>query len=113
MLAFTDVLLRLENNAGRKNIELSTNIVAYCLQCSASQASNWLECFGDPLEEWKSSFALAIAAGLNPEVVRATCVSQLETSPDESLGVASDMTRLILQALVVFRDETERNPKRH
>lgn len=80
-------------------------IIMYCAGCTEQEAIGFAQNVGDPLVCSRSAFALAALAGFNPDVIRNTSVHKLEEhdlEPDDA-AVATEMTALLLQARVAFR----------
>lgn len=80
-------------------------IIMYCAGCTEQEAIGFTQNIGDPLVCSKSAYALAALAGFNPEVIHDTSVYKLEESDEDhdDASIASEMTALLLQARLAFR----------
>ncbi len=99
------LILSLESHEQPFDEALRNEVIMYCAGCSEQEAIGFAETIGDPLVCSKSAYALAALAGFNPEVIRNTSIYKLEEldeDPDDAI-VATEMTALLLQARLAFR----------
>jgi hypothetical protein len=80
-------------------------VIMYCAGCTEQEAIGFTRNIGNPLACSRSAYALAALAGFNPEVIHHTSVCKLEEQNEEAddAAVAIEMTALLLQARVAFR----------
>jgi ATP/maltotriose-dependent transcriptional regulator MalT len=108
MRSLLNSLCRLNDITKEERRELGLEIVAQALKLTREEAARWLDSFGNPILDATASSLLSIAVGLNPEVIRLTCLSREDADEfmeDEAL--ATSMTRMTLEALIVFSKEHE------
>jgi hypothetical protein len=101
-------LRRLNDFTKETQHELGLEIVFRALKVTRDDAARWVDSFGNPILDPTASSLLSIAVGLNPEVIRQTCLAREEMDEfmdDETL--ARSMTRMTLEALIVFPRESE------
>jgi hypothetical protein len=83
--------------------ELGVEIIVAATKVTWREASHWIELFGNPLLDPIASTLFSLTMELNPDVIRETClVSQGDDEPIDEVLLATSMTRLILEALIVF-----------
>lgn len=99
------LILSLEAREGPFDEATRNEIIMYCAGCTEREAIVFSQNIGDPLACPRSAFALAALAGFNPEVIHDTSVHKLEELDEEpsDAAVATEMTALLLQARLVFR----------
>lgn len=99
------MILSLESGAERFDESLRNEVIMYCAGCSEQEAIGFAQTIGDPLNCPKSAYALATLAGFDPEVIRDTTVYKLEELDEDhdEARVAAEMTALLLQARLAFR----------
>ena len=99
------LILSLESGAERFDESLRNEVIMYCAGCSEQEAIGFAQTIGDPLNCPKSAYALATLAGFDPEVIRDTTVYKLEELDEDhdEARVAAEMTALLLQARLAFR----------
>ena len=99
------MILSLESGAERFDDSLRNEVIMYCAGCSEQEAIGFAQTIGDPLNCPKSAYALATLAGFDPEVIRDTTVYKLEELDEDhdEARVAAEMTALLLQARLAFR----------
>jgi hypothetical protein len=84
--------------------ELAIEIIALATKITREDALRWVNSFGNPISDPIASSLFSLVLGLNPEVIEQTCLaSDSDGDVLEDRGLAVAMTRLILQALIVFQ----------
>ena len=99
------LILSLEAREEPFDESLRNEIIMYCAGCTEQEAIGFARNIGDPLVCSKSAYALAVIAGFNPEVIHETSVYKLEELDEhhDDASVAAEMTALLLQARLAFR----------
>ena len=85
--------------------ELSVQLVQVVLNVDEMAAQRWIQTFGPPLRDPVATALLATGAEVDGGVLLNTCIHDLDLCLDTSRpGLARQMARLLLDALVVFGD---------
>jgi hypothetical protein len=107
MRSLRDCLQELEDLREEPSHELAIEIVMLSAKLFRDEASRWVESFGNPLADPAASSLLSLTAALNPDVIRQACLDLHGGKSITDAELATSMTRMILQALIVFPEQSD------
>jgi hypothetical protein len=103
MRSLRDCLKDLDGSLEDAAPELGAEIVVLAMKVTRDEAFRWIQSFGNPILDPIASMLFSLIVGLNPEVIRETCLdSHGDDAPIDDVLLATSMTRMILEALIVF-----------
>jgi hypothetical protein len=108
MRSLKDCLQDLDRSREGAKHELGVEIIVLAMKVTREEAFRWIELFGNPLLDPIASSLFSLTMELNPDVIRETCLDSYgDENPIDEVLLATSMTEMVLQALIVFSKPAE------